>query len=450
VDLDKLRQGVKFQNKAPVNGRELTADDVVFNFKRAVASPNSTWYNSKTTITKIDKYTVRFDLAAPNLEPMTIGFTDLVIGAPEIAQQYGDMTNWKTIVGTGPFTVTDVVTDSSITYTRNPDYWAHDPLLPQNQLPYLDRLVALVIIDPATQDAALRTGKTDRLGLTKQRTDAMLKTTPYLKQRPYANPSSNVLSVRLDLKDKPYADVRVRQALMMAIDNKAIADSYYEGDATIMQWPFQPAMGSVYTPLEQLPPNDRQLYEYHPDLAKQLLAQAGYPNGFNITITLLTGTYAGGVDLYSIVKDNWDAVGVKTTLQVLEAGAFWSVVLGRTYQDTVATNWGYGTLINAMQAYDPTYPYNYSKVNDPHITQVWTDAQKMTDITARNKVLKDLGVYMIDQVYWLNLPTPQVHMLWQPWVKGYNGEVSFGTANGWYGMYRFIWIDQKLRNASPH
>ncbi len=442
-----LREGIRFQNKPPANGREFDADDVVFNFNRFKEHPQSSWFGSDTTITKIDKYTVRFDLTVPSMDILKTAYSNMVIGAPEVAEQYGDMTDWKTVVGTGPFIVEDVVPDSSVTYRRNPSYWANDPLHPDNQLPYVDSLVALVILDPATTDAAMRTGKIDRLSLTQERATQLIRTNPELNRRKYPSGNSYVLSLRTDLADKPYADKTVRQALMMAIDHEAIAEDYFYGDATLLQWPYQPQFGSAYTPLEELPADLQKLWEFHPEDAQQLLADAGYPNGFKMNIQLLA-TYAGGSELYSIVKSYWDAIGVETTLDVLEAGAFWSVLVGHTYQDAAPSAWGNSAISGAMHAHSTDALYNYSVVADPYIDEQWAAAQEIVDEVERNLLLKELGLYIIEQQYWLSLPTPQQYMLWQPWLKGYSGEVAFGTVNGWYGMYRFTWIDAEALTAT--
>ncbi len=439
-----LRKGVRFHNKPPVNGREFDADDVVYNFNRFVEHPQSSWFESTTTVTKIDKYTVRFDSEEPVLDILKLGWSNFTIGAPEVAEQYGDMADWRNVVGTGPFIVTDVVPDSSVTYKKNPDYFANDPLHPNNQLPYVDGLVALVILDPATSDAAIRTGKIDRSALTQERAAPIMQTNPELKVRKYASGNSYVLSVRTDLKDKPYADKRVRQALMMAIDHEAITNDYFMGDATLLQWPYQEVYGTSYTPLEELPADLQKFWEYYPEEAEQLLAEAGYPNGFKMKIQVLAN-YAGGVELYSIVKNYWDAIGVETSIEVLEAGAFWSGLVGKTYQDAMPSAWGNTRIEGAMAAHTCDYLYNYSVVCDEHVDEVWTEAREIVDEEERNQLLKDLGIYLIEQQYWLHMPTPQVYMLWQPWMKGYSGEVAFGTLNGWYGMYRFTWIDQELQ-----
>ena len=439
-----LRKGVRFQNKPPVNGREFNADDVVYNFNRKLTYDKSDWFEREYTCTKIDKYTVRVDSVDPNTEIVKLGFSNFVIGAPEVAEQYGDMVDWETVVGTGPYTVEDVVPDSSVTYRRNPNYWAHDPLHPENQLPYIETLKALVILDPATQDSALRTGKIDRLGLSKERADPILSTNPELNKRKYPSGNSYVLSVRNDLEDMPYADKRVRQALMMAIDHEAIKDDYYLGDATMLQWPYQPSFGSAYTPLEELPEDLAKFWDYRPDEAKALLAEAGYPNGFKMEIRLLAN-YAGGVDLYSIVKNYWDAIGVDTSITVLEGGDFWSQLVGKTYTDAMPSPWGNTAIISALVAHMCDYLYNYSVVCDPYIEEIREQVSTMVDVEERNPILKELGLYMIEQQYWLHMPTPQVYMLWQPWLKGYNGEVAWGALNGWYGQYRFAWIDQSLQ-----
>jgi peptide/nickel transport system substrate-binding protein len=290
----------------------------------------------------------------------------------------------------------------------------------------------------------MRTGKIAILLGSKERADALLSTTPHLKYRTLPSATSLVLSVRTDLKDKPYADKRVRQALMMAIDHRSIKDLYFLGDAELLQWPFQPIVGSAYTPLEELPENLAKFWDYRPEEAKALLAEAGYPNGFKMEIRVLAG-YAGGVELYSIVKNYWDAIGVDTRLTILESGAFWSQVIGKTYTDAVPTAWGNTLMINAMHAHTTGATYNYSRVSDPHIDETWARAQGIVDVKERNALLKELGLYIIEQQYWLHLPTPLAYVLWQPWLKGYSGETNFGNLHGSFGALRFVWIDQDLR-----
>jgi len=230
-----IRPGVRFWNKSPVNGRELTADDIIFNFERNKKDARSSWYNGKVNMKKIDKYTVQFTWDDNNLEIVKSGYSNFVIGAPEIANTYGDMTDWTKVVGTGPYMLKDVVPESSITFKRNPDYFAYDPLNPKNKLPYIETLKALVIIDVATQDAALRTGKVGSLGVSLERAKALLKTNPALKQRRLFPGNTYIAHMRTDIKDSPLAQTKVRQALSMAINRNDIVNGLYLGDASIMK-----------------------------------------------------------------------------------------------------------------------------------------------------------------------------------------------------------------------
>ena len=80
---------------------------------------------------------------------------------PEVIEQYGDVQDWRNLVGTGPFMLTDVVEGSSMTYVKNPDYWGYDEKYPQNRLPYVDELRVLVMPEEATVMSALRSGQLD-------------------------------------------------------------------------------------------------------------------------------------------------------------------------------------------------------------------------------------------------------------------------------------------------
>ena len=168
-----IREGVRWHNKAPMNGREFTADDMVFNFHRMLGlgsgftepSPQLTAQLAPIkveSITAIDN-TVVFKLREPNIGALQ-GLVDdetAYMYPPEVIKQHGDATDWKVLVGTGPFELTDVVEESSVTWTRNPNYWGFDEKYPENRLPYVDELRALHMPEAATYLSALRTGQVD-------------------------------------------------------------------------------------------------------------------------------------------------------------------------------------------------------------------------------------------------------------------------------------------------
>ena len=163
-----IRQGVRWHDKAPMNGRELTADDVVYNFNRyrTTDQPSRLDELPYESITATDRYTVEVKLQDPRLDALLVLIDDNLafMHAPEVVEQHGDVADWRNLVGTGPFMLTDWVEGSSLTWVKNPDYWGHDEKYPENRLPYVDEVVKLIIPDQATRVSAMRTGKVDYLG----------------------------------------------------------------------------------------------------------------------------------------------------------------------------------------------------------------------------------------------------------------------------------------------
>ena len=150
-----LRKGIHWQNIPPVNGREFTADDVVFHFHRLYGlgsgytkpSPNmatSAAFKELISVTVTDKYTVVFKWKTSNrkfiIDTLQEVGTTLCLENPEAVRKWGDVRDWHHAIGTGPFILKDFVPGSSATLVKNPNYWGHDERYPQNKLPYIDKL----------------------------------------------------------------------------------------------------------------------------------------------------------------------------------------------------------------------------------------------------------------------------------------------------------------------
>ncbi|HYE92261.1 MAG TPA: ABC transporter substrate-binding protein, partial [Terriglobales bacterium] len=155
----KLRKGVRFHNKPPVNGRELTADDVRYTFERTLnekGSTNAAMYRSIAKIEAVDKYTVRFTLKEPFAwfldhiaNPMAGG-----IIAKECVDKFGDLKKWEAVVGTGPWMLENYKPNQSLTLVRHPNYFMPG-------LPYIDKVEMTVDEDNASRTAAFLAGKYD-------------------------------------------------------------------------------------------------------------------------------------------------------------------------------------------------------------------------------------------------------------------------------------------------
>ena len=210
-----IRKGCHYWDKAPMNGREITADDVVFSIERQWWAPMGfhtvSWgaVNRPTSVKALDKYTVEMKVD-PDMVGMHLCQTGafLYIEAPEVVEQYGDYNDWENMVASGPWIITDYVVGSAITLEKNPNYWAHDPVHPENQIPYADTLKRLIIPDSSTRLSALRTGKIDYLQSLSWDDYKLLSAQhpEMLTQNTYGY--TGFLVARVDKPELPFADVR--------------------------------------------------------------------------------------------------------------------------------------------------------------------------------------------------------------------------------------------------
>jgi len=446
-----IRKGVYWHNKPPANGREMDAHDVVFSLIRLWQTTGSyhasvyPWDITIESITAPDKWTVVIKSLpgkAGNAFEMACDHAKIV--PRDTVERYGDLNDWRNSCGTGPFMLVDYVTGSSVTFERNDEYWGKDPLHPENQLPYLDGLKWLIIPDLSTRLAALRTAKVDHLrALQWEDAESLLQTSPELKYIEYNPGGGWCLAWRIDKPDLPYYDIRVRRALNMAVNNQEIADTYFGGHAHIFTAPITPMIeyADIYTPLDEFPELIREQFEYHPDKARQLLAEAGYPDGFKTEAICYSSVH---VDLLSIVKDYWAKIGVDLEIQKKEYGTYISIGARKTHQHMFVS----GTISQIpfkFLTFQPGGYWNYNMVNDPRINDAFdTIMANRFDVPKRRQLMKDIVPYILEQAFRLDFPVANIDTFWWPWIKGFQGEYSVGYMNAedftWY-----VWLDQNLK-----
>ena len=222
----KLRKGVKFHAKPPVNGRELTADDVRYTFERILTdkgSANVSMYRSIAKIEAVDRYTVRFTLKEPFawfLDMIANPMSGAII-AKECVETFGDLRKPEAVIGTGPYTLDSYRPNVGLTLVRNPHYFVPT-------LPYIDRVEMVVDEDNASRIASFLAGKYDlawEFPGTMNRSDwvqiadTLKKRRPNLKTLEYPSNVMNTIDMRTD--KPPFNDVRVRQAISLALDRRA-------------------------------------------------------------------------------------------------------------------------------------------------------------------------------------------------------------------------------------
>src|SRR5262249_32703077 len=144
-----------------------------------------------------------------------------------------------------------------------------------------------IIKDEATQHAALRTAKIDILESIHARyAPELKKNVPALQWNKRLALSGFFVALRNDIK--PFDDMRVRRALNLAINKKEIISAHYGGEAELFAYPMHPDWSGYFEGLDKMPPEARELFDYNPDKAKMLLAEAGYPKGFAFTMQYCT------------------------------------------------------------------------------------------------------------------------------------------------------------------
>ncbi len=456
-----LRDNVYWHNKPPMNGRQFTVDDVDYSFARAQTDARNVYYTADVPdpddppfFLKIDDRTFQIWYDDPSIGMLSGLMGWVYMQARETVELVGDMEDPKYQAGIGPWVFEDVVVDSSITWSRNPRYHLVDPFFPENRLPYADKLKVLIVMDTATQLAALRTHKTDWQGVPSDKVEGMQQSNPELKWVKLLPDASNTLWPRNDIA--PFsgeAGRLVRQAISLAIDQPAILEEYYNGNAYMLTWPVMPTFPDVYTPLEDLPEDLRMLFEHHPDRARELLTEAGYPNGFTTDVQVSAGN-ARGIEVMSLVQGWLAEVGITMTIDVVESTTFGNQLWVSSFPGMSYISWGNNGLDDAWgwanggwvsDAGQPSV-YAFSEVVDPEGQAVFDAMRQLEDADERNRIRREQNLRHIDLSYEIPIPTPAVYSFWVPWLKGYVGERSVGqdpVENP--GVLMYVWVDQDLK-----
>jgi len=443
-----LHKGVYWQDKPGVMAsREFTADDVVWSWNKKMDSPNRIplYYDWIDSWEAVDKYTVdvHYNEFCGNWG-YRIGWGYYCVVHPKEMDDAG-AANWRNACGTGPFMLTDYVSGSSQTYEKNPNYWDRTIINGKEyKFPFVDTLIWPIIKDESTRLAAMRTGKIDiQEGSSWKFAESLAETNPELITWQWMATGSYMAAMRNDTE--PFTDIRVRRAMNMAVDRQSILDTQHGGQGVILSFPFA-SDWPLFTPIEEMPAEAAEIFEYNPEKAKALLAEAGYPNGFStkMQISVTGGTLMA--DIASMCVANWADIDVEVELEPLEYANYVSVMTSKTHAPMYMLSTGNGNPFSVLRkTYLPLQTWNPSMFDDDHLTDVWTEAMAETDIYKQNEMLTALNVYVIGQCPDVIIPVAYNYRYAWPWVKNYYGEHCAGSVYPG-SIHATIWIDQKLRS----
>ena len=433
-----LRKGVRWHNKPPVNGRELTAEDVKFTYDRFLTEKGNPLRYLLDQVDRVeigDRYTVRFRLKEPFVWLVNVlaNPTGTWIVAPEVLEKYGDLKKAEAAIGTGPFTLERYEPNVKTTFRRNPNYF-------RSPEPWVDGVEWLVMEDESVQLAAYSTGQIDAAGwhnwVVRQPDLPELK-----RRRPdlvYRDFMSNVTTGIYMRTDKPpFNDVRVRRAISHAIDRRAVIDAVYEkGEPT-------PAISRGvpdWSPrIDQLGPG-AQYYRYDPKEARRLLADAGFPNGLKTQLNVTAGYGSDLVDAIQLVQRHLKESGIDAELKLQEYGAYIATTYLGNY-DGMAMGpfsiiWEPHSTLYGM--YMPEQARNSSHVADANIMAMLREEMHMKDLDARRKIIFDIQRYAAEQQYYTYLFCVGLTGSWQPYVKNFAPNPSFDYGN----RSAALWLDK--------
>ena len=442
-----LRQGVMWTGNTTIGmaAREFTADDAVYHIKRNMTdSVLAGLYSSYVqSVTATDKYTVTevwSKFFAQWESPIGLdGGVQAMIIPQEVVKAGAN--NWQNQCGTGPFILTDFISGSYAKYTKNPNYWGTTTIDGKSyKEPFIDTLIYPIIPDASTQIANLRTGKIDMwalVDLTNQ--DSLTQTSPSMIMQKWSTCRVDELKFNTT-GTSVFNNKDVRRAMMIATDLNTISTSVYQG-GDIFGFPI--AGGTpAFTPMDQLPAQDQLLYKYDPTTAKQMLASAGYPNGFTCEVTINTSTSAWK-DVAQLLVSQWAKVGVTLKIDLLDDTAYQAAYSKITYADSImlvySTDDAWAALYSDRTGNDGV------AVNDPVFNDMFDKGQNTPDVASQVAQQKAMAVYTIDQGWSIGFANPYMLNCYWPWVKNYYGEISAGNYSDVMPMIREMWIDQALK-----
>ena len=456
-----IRKGVPWHDKAPMNGRELVAEDIVQSFHRFAglgdfteAGPSP--FNSNISeipfesITAPDKYTVVFRLTEVSFNAFEDIYTEsneaAFIYPPEVILEHGDAKDWRNLVGTGPYMVTAKVSESSITYSKNPNYWDYDEKFPQNRLPYLDEIKGIVIPEVTTQLAALRTGKIARMSnVTLDQSKAIQKTNPELE---FSTITVLPWTFAMDVRKPPFDDIRVRSAMQLALDLDTMNNMLLGGMGdTTPHGIFGTGDPAYSTPFEEWPQELKDNYGYNPERAKQLLSEAGYPDGFKTKIEHVpVSAYWYNLDYTQVAVDMWSKIGVDVEIDLMESAVLRPRINAHTYEGMVygmrGVDWPPLGAIRTMAYSD--FMWNMAGVQDPVYDGIVEAAETAGSTAEMLELVKEADMYFAEKQWVTWGPTRPNFIFWQPWMVGYNGELTMGGGRHQLYLSR-VWLDSDLR-----
>ena len=436
----KIHQGIKFHNGDP-----LTAEDVKFSMDRFSDMSLSTnpWsfylskgYNQVETRV-VDDYTFQFVQDHP--EPAQLIIMAWVRILPKNYYEEVGIDEFRAHpVGSGPWKFVELISEERITFEANTDYW-----IPE-EIPHFQYYTELQVPELATRISQLKTGEVDMVAFPDLDQIDSLKADGFTAF-PIGVPGTASLVLQGSWFPQeqagPITDIRVRQALSYAINRQELCDTLYAGYATPGGQFYMYPGGYGWS-------DDLAADPYDPDLAVDLLEQAGYPDAFNDpTINCYTtaaGGLSGGPDIFLLLASYWEAVGFKTELHVVDATIFSGYIFnGFARFSGDEENIGWIGMWNYDAFFNSTYQCSnmycswgvHNAGNDPTADELYLKATTETDPVLAAQYYNEFQIYAKSMYVDIGVAQSQGYVVWNPDViGGWTGRTWVSYWDSWAGI----------------
>lgn len=405
----KLREDVKFHNGAP-----LTAQDFVWTIQRALdpetMSPTlGAILQGVAGAEALDDYTLRVNMAMPNYAFISnVSKSAYLQPLPQATlEEVGDDAFGRSPVGVGPFMFKEWITGEKIVLERNPDFtWG--PAFSNGGPPYIETLEIRFIPENSTILAGLEAGEIDFAYIEDQDVQRLVDTGNFNILEQVAQGSLE--AILINVTKPPFDDVRVRQALNLAVDRPALIQILESGNAGVKWGPISSSVRGYDPGVEEIG------YGYDLEQAKALMAEAGFTlnadgmlekDGEVLQIPMIVMPFAE--QLATVLKEQYKQLGVDIQIQLTESGVWGEMVRTGDYLlSGGGFYWDEGTsLMFAMFHSSMVGALNYSQVADPELDVLLQNAMFAVDADANQEALNAAQQYVVEQALIVSLYSPK-------------------------------------------